>query len=84
MKQVKTLKSVGQYNTGSMIDVVADSEVEKLVKEGKPVTVLTQSRAKELLEAGYLEEVKDTKEVADDEPKAKPAAKTATKATETA
>ena len=70
MKQVKTLQSIGQYKTGTTINVLADADVEKLVKDGKPVDGLSQSRADELLELGAVEEV------ADAEVEEKPATKT--------
>lgn len=66
--------AIGQFEVGQQIDVVADKEVEQLIKDGKPVKVLTQTRAKELLEAGYVEEVED---------KAKTTTKAAAKAAET-
>jgi len=70
MKQVKTLQSIGQYKTGTTINVLADAEVEKLVKAGKAVEGLTESRAAELVELGAVEEVEE-----------KPTAKTTTKTT---
>lgn len=70
MKQVKTLQSIGQYKTGATINVLADADVEKLVKADKPVDGLTQSRAAELVEMGAVEEVEE-----------KPTAKTTTKTT---
>lgn len=70
MKQVKTLQSIGQYKTGVTVNVLADEDVEKLVKAGKPVDGLTQSRAAELVEMGAVEEVEE-----------KPTAKTTTKTT---
>lgn len=69
MKQAKTLQSIGQYKTGATVNVLADDEVAKLVKDGKPVDGLTQSRAAELVELGAVEEVAET------------AAKTTTKTT---
>lgn len=70
MKQVKTLQSIGQYKTGVTVNVLADEDVEKLVKAGKPVDGLSQSRAAELVEIGAVEEVEE-----------KPTAKTTTKTT---
>lgn len=66
--------AIGQFEVGQQIDVVADKEVEQLIKDGKPVKVLTQTRAKELLEAGYVKEVED---------KAKTTTKAVAKAAET-
>ena len=74
MKQVKTLQGIGQYKTGDTVNVLDDAEVEKLVKAGKAVDGLSQSRAAELIEMGAVEEVEE-------KPTAKttkPAAKTAT------
>lgn len=68
--QVKTLQSIGQYRTGVTIDVLDDAEVEKLVKAGKPVDGLSQSRAAELIEIGAVEAVEE-----------KPTAKATTKTT---
>ena len=70
MKQVKTLQGIGQYKTGVTVDVLTDDEVAKLVKDGKPVEGLTESRAAELIEMGAVEEVEE-----------KPTAKTTTKTT---
>ena len=70
MKQVRTLQSIGQYKTGVTVNVLADEDVEKLVKAGKPVDGLSQSRAAELVEMGAVEEVEE-----------KPTAKTTTKTT---
>lgn len=70
MKQVKTLQGIGQYKTGVTVNVLDDAEVEKLVKAGKPVDGLSQSRAAELIEMGAVEEVEE-----------KPIAKTTAKAT---
>lgn len=75
MKQVKTLQSIGQYKTGATINVLADADVEKLVKAGKPVDGLSQSRAAELVEMGAVEEM------ADAEVEEKPTAKATTKTT---
>jgi|GEM_PF-7095835 len=74
MKQVKTLQGVGQYKTGVTVNVLDDAEVDKLVKAGKAIDGLSQSRADELLKLGAVEEVaqaaKSTK------PAAKPATNT--------
>lgn len=70
MKQVKTLQGIGQYKTGVTVNVLDDAEVEKLVKAGKAVDGLSQSRTAELIEMGAVEEVEE-----------KPTAKTATKTT---
>ena len=70
MKQVKTLQGIGQYRTGVTVDVLTDDEVAKLVKDGKPVEGLTESRVAELIEMGAVEEVEE-----------KPTAKTTTKTT---
>ena len=70
MKQVKTLQGIGQYKTGVTVNVLDDTEVEKLVKAGKPIDGLSQSRADELVEMGAVEEVEE-----------KPTAKTTTKTT---
>ena len=70
MKQVKTLQGIGQYRTGVTVNVLDDAEVEKLVKAGKAVDGLSQSRADELVEMGAVEEVEE-----------KPTAKTTTKTT---
>ncbi len=71
MKQVKTLQGIGQYKTGVTVNVLDDAEVEKLVKAGKPVDGLSQSRAAELVEMGAVEAVEE-------KPTAKTAAKPAT------
>ena len=76
MKQVKTLQSIGQYKTGATINVLADADVEKLVKAGKPVDGLSQSRADELVEMGAVEEIEVVEEVEE-----KPTTKTTTKNT---
>ena len=70
MKQVKTLQGIGQYKTGVTVNVLDDAEVEKLVKAGKAVDGLSQSRAAELIEMGAVEEVEE-----------KPTAKTTAKTT---
>ena len=70
--QVKTLQSIGQDRTGVTIDVLDDAEVEKLVKAGKPIDGLSQSRTAELIEMGAVEEVAEAAKPT------KPAAKTAT------
>ena len=57
MKQVKTLQGVGQYKTGVTINVIDDAEFDKLVKAGKPIDGLSQSRADELLKLGAVEAV---------------------------
>ena len=72
MKQVKTLQGIGQYRTGVTVNVLTDDEVAKLVKAGKPVDGLSQSRADELIEMGAVEEVAEAAKPT------KPAAKTAT------
>lgn len=59
MKQVKTLQGIGQYKTGVTVNVLDDAEVEKLVKAGKAVDGLSQSRADELLKLGAVEEVEE-------------------------
>ena len=71
MQQVKTLQGIGQYKTGVTVNVLDDTEVEKLVKAGKAVDGLSQSRADELLKLGAVEEVAQAT-------KPKPAAKPAT------
>ena len=73
MKQVKTLQGIGQYKTGVTVNVLDDAEVEKLVKAGKPVDGLSQSRADELLKLGAVEEVA---QAAKPKPAAKPATNT--------
>lgn len=78
MKQVKTLQSIGQYKTGATINVLADADVEKLVKAGKPVDGLSQSRAAELVEMGAVEEVADAEVEVEEKPTAKATTKTTT------
>lgn len=73
MKQVKTLQGIGQYRTGVTVDVLTDDEVAKLVKAGKPVDGLSQSRADELLKLGAVEAVA---EAAKPKPAAKPTTNT--------
>lgn len=73
MKQVKTLQGIGQYKTGVTVNVLDDAEVEKLVKAGKAIDGLSQSRADELLKLGAVEEVA---EAAKPKPTAKPATNT--------
>lgn len=59
--KVKTKQSVGQYRTGEVIEVVSDETIEKLVKDGKEITVLSETRAKELVEIGAVEYLPDDK-----------------------
>ena len=73
MKQVKTLQGIGQYKTGVTVNVLDDAEVEKLVKAGKAIDGLSQSRADELLKLGAVEAVA---EAAKPKPAAKPATNT--------
>ena len=54
--QVKTNKQIGQYKEGEILDVMTDKDVQQLVQDNKPVTVLTETRAKQLLEAGVVTE----------------------------
>ena len=74
MKQVKTLQGIGQYKTGVTVDVLTDDEVAKLVKDGKAVDGLSQSRADELLKLGAVEEVAEAAKPT--KPAAKPATNT--------
>lgn len=76
MKQVKTLQGIGQYKTGVTVNVLDDAEVEKLVKAGKPVDGLSQSRAGELLKLGAVEEVAQAAKTTTKNTAAKPATNT--------